>query len=132
VAKKKKTKKASKKFNLKNFLINKLRRASYSWPSRKEALQKARVSRGKYKCAMCEDDKLYGPKEINVDHIEPVLSPHEGFIDFNTYIDRLFCDVNGFQILCIHHHDIKTALEDEIRKLAKKDLKAKREEDEEI
>jgi len=104
---------------LRNWLIQKLRRMSYQWPARKAALKKARVSRGKYRCAMCEDagvDALYGPKQINVDHIIPVISVDDGFVDWNIYIERLFCSEDGFQILCKPCHEIKTYLENDIRR----------------
>ena len=38
---------------LKSFVIATLRRASYRWYSRTEALKNARVSRGLYKCESC-------------------------------------------------------------------------------
>lgn len=117
--KKDKRKKATKKLKpikvqLRHFLINKLRRASYMWPPRKAAIQKARISRGKYRCASCLGEE-FGPKEINVDHINPVIDPHIGWVDFNTFIERLFCDESGWQILCLQCHSAKTLLESFIR-----------------
>ena len=109
---------------LKSWLVQKLRRISYQWPARKAAKKAARVSRGKYECAMCKDagvEKLYGPKEIVLDHIEPVISVEEGFIDWNNYIVRLFCEESGFQVLCKSCHDIKTYLENDIRKQIRMD-----------
>lgn len=107
---------------LRAWLIQKLRRLSYQWPSRKEAIKAARVERGKYECAMCkaaEVDKLYGPKEIVADHIDPVISVEEGFVDWNIYLKRLFCAENGFQVLCKSCHEIKTYLENDIRRQIK-------------
>lgn len=104
---------------LKGWLVNKLRRISYQWPPRKVVLKKARVSRGKYRCAHCVDegtDTLYGPKEINVDHILCVVDPEIGFVDWNTYISRLFCSEDNWQILCKHHHQVKSFLENALRK----------------
>lgn len=96
------------------------------WPPRKEAISKARTERGIYKCAIC--DGSFGPKEIQLDHINAVVDEETGFIDFNTYIDRLFCGVDGFQVLCRQCHQAKTFFEQEIRKQVKKE-KTKEEED---
>lgn len=107
------------KHNFRPWLINKLRRLSYQWPARKEAIKKARIERGKYKCATCEG--IFGPKEIQADHIEPVIDPHTGFVDWNTYIDRLFCDTDLYQILCKGCHTIKSSFENYIRDDIKKE-----------
>lgn len=108
------------------FLKQVLRRGSYKWPPMQEAMKNARVERGKYRCNVCGG--LFSPKEINRDHIEPVEDPHTGFVDWNTYVSRLFCGVEGFQILCKFDHDQKTFRENQIRKLVKKE-KNKKEED---
>lgn len=39
----------------------------YYSDNRKEALNKAKVSRGKYRCNTCS--KLFGPKQVEVDHV---------------------------------------------------------------
>lgn len=112
-------KKSKRKVNIKTWLVPKLRRLSYQWPARKDVKTAARVSRGKYRCAMCVEegvDQLYGPKEINMDHIDPVISVEEGFLGWDVYISRLFCEKEGWQILCKEHHEVKTFLENELRK----------------
>lgn len=82
-------------------------------------MKAARVERGLYKCAMCQ--QLFGPKAIKVDHIEPVVSVKEGFVDWNTYIARMYPEnPNSFSILCTQCHDSKTAVERELRKKFKK------------
>ena len=111
--KKKKTRK-KRKPNIKTWLVPKLRRLSYQWPNRKDAKVAARVSRGKYKCAACED--IFGPKEISLDHTVPVIDPIDGYQDWNTYISRLFCEeADGFQVLCNPCHDMKTEWENTVR-----------------
>ena len=100
-------------------MTNKLRRISYQWPPRKEAIKKARVARGQYKCASCE--KIFGPKEIQLDHKIPVVDEEIGFVDWNTYIERLFCDAENFQVLCKPCHETKTFFEQEIRKQVKRE-----------
>ncbi len=105
--------------NLRHFLTNKLRRISYQWPPRKEAIRKARIERGVYRCAICEGQ--FGPKEIQLDHKIPVIDEELGFINWDTYIERLFCDEDNFQVLCKPCHETKTYLESEIRKQVKRE-----------
>lgn len=100
--------------NFKGWLVGQIRRISYRWPARAEAVRNAKVERGKYKCALCED--VIGYREINVDHIVPVVDPADGFKDWNTYVERMFCAVEGFQILCVPCHDKKTEYERQLRK----------------
>lgn len=119
----------SKKPNLEHWLKNKLRRASYMWPPRKEAIVNARVERGKYKCNSCEN--IFGPKEIQLDHINPVINEEEGFVDWNTYIERLFCSTELFQVLCKPCHEMKTFFENEIRTQARQDKRKEKAKDEE-
>lgn len=112
-----------KKQNLKSFIIQVLRRGSYKWKPRTEALKRARISRGVYKCNMCEGE--FKRKEMHIDHIKPVID-YKGFTTWDDYIDRLFCDVDGFQVLCAPCHDNKTSIENEIRKSRKKPLTKKK------
>lgn len=98
---------------LQQFLIYHLRRMSLRWPQRNFAMREARVSRGQYTCAIC--NKTYTKKEIQLDHIEPVVDL-TGFVDWNTYVARLFCDKSGFAVLCTTCHDSKTELENSARK----------------
>ncbi len=108
---------------LRSWLKQKLRRISFQWPHRKTALKNARVSRGKYECSICKEediDVLYGPKEIVLDHIDPVVDPFDGWIDWNNYIIRLFSPEDNWQVVCKHHHEIKTAIENEVRREEKR------------
>lgn len=110
-----------KKFNKKNWIMASLRRMSYRYLPRNLAQKNARKDRGLYECASCKS--LFKAKEFAIDHIEPVIPLQEGFPmhpitggpDWTIVIDRLFCDVKGFQILCIPCHDIKTQIEDSMR-----------------
>ena len=83
------------------------------------------MSRGKYKCAECGTigPATLPPKKGNkrrrnnaaVDHIDCVTDPAVGFVDWNTHIERLFCELEGFQVLCWECHEAKTAEERKIR-----------------
>ena len=157
-------------FDIKNFLIGKLRSASRKVPVFNEALKAAKVAvkveytegndyvtvtplegpdknqsffvaihkkaqnrdRVMFRCAEC--GRLFfgqewlpskkGLKKTNImaiDHIKPVVDPRTGFVDWNTYIDRMFfMGAEGLQILCnypgerdgkISCHHAKTAKE---------------------
>jgi hypothetical protein len=111
---------------LKNFCINVLRKASFKWKPRAEAKKRYRVPNGKFKngktkygyqCAMCEE--IFMSKDVKMDHIDPAV-PLEGWQGFDVYIERMFCDEDGFQCLCGPCHDEKTNEEREIRKKNKK------------
>src|SRR5882757_9085079 len=103
-------------FNKQKWIMTALRRVSYRYPPRNAAKIAARKERGKYECADCRN--LYGPKEIQLDHVTPVIS-EEGFEDWNCYIERLFCDYAGYQVLCSECHQKKTNEENETRRLNK-------------
>lgn len=95
------------------FIIRQLRRISYMWPPRSTAKKQARIRRGVYRCARCDDE--FNWKDVQVDHIEPVINPKYGWEDYNTYIDRLFCSEEGFQLLCKPCHAKKTKKENKLR-----------------
>lgn len=116
----------------KSFVISALRSASQRWGPKNTAKTKARVSRGVYECQGCGK---HGPatlpppegkkRRINnacVDHIDPVVDPETGFVDWNTYIERMFCELDGFQVLCHKCHTAKTQKEREVANERKKKL----------
>lgn len=90
-----------------NIIIQSLRKASLRWKVRNEVKKesKVRVPAGRYKngtekfrvmfrCAECGE--LFKNDQVDVDHIEEVGS----FEDYNTFIERLFCDKSNLQVLC--------------------------------
>lgn len=109
---------------LKRFLIPKLRSASYRWKFRSDAIKKARIARGLYQCATCPAQLKNG--EFKVDHIEPVV-PVQGWdgLDWTTYINRMFCKAEGFQIICDTCHTIKSDTEVQLRKMYREKKKNK-------
>lgn len=99
------------------FLGRQLRKISYMWAPRNEALRAAKVSWGKYKCAECKE--IYQRKEVAIDHIEPVIAT-SGFENWDVYISRLFCPIENFQVLCKPCHKIKTTEENAERRALRK------------
>ena len=94
-----------------SFVKSALRKAR--WPLKYEALREAQVGKkineasGRiamhFKCAECDGE--FPNKQVAVDHIEPVVDPTIGFVDWNTFIERLYIELEGFQVLC---HDCHT------------------------
>jgi len=50
----------------------------------------------RYLCAEC--GKWFKGTDVAVDHINPVIL--DGFDDWNTFVDRLFCNKDNLQVLC--------------------------------
>jgi len=92
-----------------------LRNASRWWKPIAEA--KKRVKRAKknggrqkfeYQCNHCKN--WFPDKNVNVDHIIPAGSLTSAN-DLPGFLERLFCEVDGLQVLCQCCHDIKTKQE---------------------
>ena len=100
----------------KSFVTSALRAASRRWPVKYKALKAAFAGRqvnaktGKlamhYRCAVCQ--KLYVASDVQVDHIRPVVDPKKGFVSWDVYIDRMFCEMENLQVLCKADHKVKT------------------------
>jgi 5-methylcytosine-specific restriction endonuclease McrA len=58
-----------------------------------------------------------------MDHKIPVVDPQEGFTTWDSYINRMFCPEENFQVLCSPCHDTKTKSEDHIRHRKNKSVK---------
>ena len=123
-----------KSIDLKTWVIWALRKASYRWPARQAALRTASATKEDYRefpgekvsklvrnfyfCKYC--GQVFSRKGVSVDHIQPVVDPKKGWQGFDEYIRRLFCEKDGFQILCGECHDAKTARENKNRKRGKR------------
>jgi len=105
---------AAKKFDQKRFLIAWLRRGSYRTPVRQEVKKRARITRGLYGCEKCGASLRNG--EYAIDHIQPVIHPKRGFVSWDEFINRLYTDSSGQQLLCHPCHDAKTKKENKKRK----------------
>jgi len=102
---------------LKKLITTQLRKRFYSSRFRNAAFTLARVGVGKYKCAGC--GKIITREECKIDHKEAVIDPKVGFVNWDIYIQRLFCDPKNLQVLCKICHDKKTLEEKQLRKVYK-------------
>jgi len=102
-----------------SFVTSALRSASRRWPPKYAALRDALLGRkenkktGKlaqhYRCAACTGE--FVANDVQVDHIHPVVDPDVGFVSWDKYIENMYCEVVGFQILCLDCHKAKTLSE---------------------
>ena len=110
-----------------SFVISALRSATRRYPPKYKTLNKAFIEKrinkktGKlashYKCAVCNGE--FVAKDVQVDHTIPVVGP-EGFVGWDSYIERMFCDVDNLQVLCKTCHDVKTKEENATKRISKK------------
>lgn len=92
------------------------------WPPKYKSVEKAFVGFGinpasnrrckMYRCSSCLEQ--FPLKQIKADHIIPVVGP-EGFVDWNTFIARLYVEAEGFQSVCEGCHKRKTEQERQAR-----------------
>jgi len=75
-----------------------------------------------YLCNVCKG--WVGSTKVEVDHILPVIEVNEhGFVDWNMFVDRLFCGPENLQVICDPCHDKKTHDEQQKRQAAKDKIK---------
>lgn len=107
---------------LKAFIVSGLRSCSRRYPPKYQCLADACVGKkinkktnrlgNHYTCNGCKDE--FPSAEVQVDHIIPVVDPATGFVDWNTYIERMFCEKSNLQVLCKACHKSKTITEQEL------------------
>jgi hypothetical protein len=107
----------------KSFVTSAIRGAFGRFPNKFAALKNAFVGKktnkktgreaSHYKCAGCK--KQFVAKDVAVDHVLPVVDPVVGFVSWDVYIERMFCDISNLQVLCSACHKEKTAEERKAR-----------------
>lgn len=117
-----------------SFIKGLIRQGLKKWGPKHECLKRARVERGKYKCAGCgklvpatttveyktKPGEFRKVKNIYADHIEPIVDPHVGRQSWDEVIQRAFVDTDGYQALCYACHEDKTQSE---KRIARERLK---------
>lgn len=104
-----------------SFIKSALRNAR--WPVRYQALKNAECGHiinpetnrknKAYLCAECGGK--FPQKQVKADHIAPVV-PVTGFDSWDGVIERLFCEIDGYQILCNDCHQVKSNEENRLRR----------------
>lgn len=106
-----------------SFITSNLRRTTMRWAPIANCLKGARLSFGIYRCAQCKQEvpasiKVGGKrvKNVHVDHIIPAIDPDVGFVSWDSFINRLFCEADNLQVLC---HECHMKKSDEEKAIAK-------------
>ena len=109
------------------FVVSTLRAGARRWPPKYTTLKKAQTEKkinpktGRlaqhYRCSICEEE--FTQKDMQVDHIKPVVDPKKGFTTWDDFINRLYCEESNLQAICKGCHSAKTRQEKECRKLSK-------------
>lgn len=108
---------------LRAFITSVLRGGMRKFPPKWQALEDACVGQrvnpatGRkakfYKCAMCGG--LFLAKDVEIDHVAPIVDQKTGFTTWDDFIARLYCDVKDLQVLCKPDHKRKTKDENSAR-----------------
>ena len=103
----------------KAFIVSVLRSGTRRWPPKYETLNNAKTTKKinpkskrlaqHYRCATCR--KEFTSTNVEVDHIQPVVSPSQGFTTWDEFIANLYCDGTNLQVLCKPCHKKKTLKE---------------------
>lgn len=108
------------KYNEKSKITSELRRISRFHPAIRISLNNAIHPTEKgprdgclFICAKC--GLCFKRKEVQVDHIQPVVPIDRPVQDWNEYIERLFCSPENLQVLCKPCHQVKCDNEQEER-----------------
>lgn len=96
-----------------SFIRAALRQKSRWWkPITKVKMASRRAYKGplkrqkyEYQCNHCK--KWFPEKNINVDHLKPAGSLNCAE-DLPGFVERLFCEEQGLQLLCVQCHDKKS------------------------
>lgn len=123
------------KYNAQSAIRSALRRTFSRSPMVREVMMKVRRERPwflkdgsqaakprvEYLCSACGEWHM--GKNIQVDHIDPVVNPEIGFETWDTFISRLFCDTSNLTVLCKVCHEKKTNKEKQLAKERRHRLK---------
>lgn len=63
-----------------------------------EAMHRVKQGSNQYQCEGCK--KVFKLREVQVDHIQPVIDPTDGWVSIQEFVWRLFCPAAGLQVLC--------------------------------
>src|SRR5512139_4098738 len=91
---------------LRSFITSTIRAGFRRFPPKFEVLKAALTGKkvneatgrvaAHYRCADCKKD--FPQKNVQVDHIKPVVDPKVGFVSWDVFIERLFCEAKNLQV----------------------------------
>lgn len=106
-----------------SFITSVIRRGFTRWPAKFQVLanakqgKKVNESTGRlaehYECNVCKGS--FAGKDVQVDHILPAV-PTSGWVSWDDFIDKLYCDLSNLQVICRGCHSKKTKEEGKLRK----------------
>jgi 5-methylcytosine-specific restriction endonuclease McrA len=109
-----------------SFITSTLRSGARRWQPKYDTLNASKTEKkinqktGRlaqhYRCGLCMGE--FTQKDMEVDHILPVVDPSKGFVSWDVFIDRLFCEAHNLQAICKTCHLAKTKQEKQERKNA--------------
>ena len=117
------------KYNQFYQIMSAIKRCFSRSPTHREALDNAKCPRKKgprggarYRCASCRKD--YGIREVQVDHIIPVvpIGVLSKDLSWDTLVTNIFCDIENLQVICTTCHKKKSKEENAERKRVKDEL----------
>ncbi|MEI6186914.1 MAG: hypothetical protein WCP46_00230 [Alphaproteobacteria bacterium] len=99
-----------------SFIRSSLRRRTIVWKPIQSCKNKAKRvyvgpnkrQRVEFQCNICKN--YFPDKQVSVDHIIPAGSLNS-FADLPGFVERLFCEENGLQVLCDNCHDNKSKID---------------------
>lgn len=84
-----------------------------------EALNRVKLAPNQYRCPSCK--VVFKLREMQVDHIDPVINPETGWVDMPTFAARLNCTSERLQPLCQDNcHLKKSVKENKVRRVVKR------------
>lgn len=117
------TEKKNEEFDYLKHCIAQLRRGWNKQPPALLAKAKALQENGLYTCFHCKGE--FKDKEIQIDHVESVVSVVDGFISLDQFAKRLLHKDAALNIVCKPCHKVKTKAEQKLRKEHGSILKSK-------
>ena len=87
------------------FIRSALRSAFMRRAPKHEAKRLSKLAYNQYECAECKG--VFANKEVEVDHLVPAGSL-KTYDDLPGFVERMFCEADGFQVLCKPCHQAKT------------------------
>lgn len=107
-----------------DFIKNQIRGGTRKWAPIHDCFNRSVVDRFNFKCEGCQEvkpkttinAKRKRVKNYAIDHVKPIIDPAVGFVDWNSFIENSFCELDNLQTLCLDCHYKKTQEETSIAK----------------